>query len=168
MAISICCRSNFQKEISDFFKTEIDFDGYFVRIIDGNIDTLKLTCEPNTMVFWFDSTECSFCEANRLHRLDGLYEMASDDNFSIMTIFSPCVSIERETIERLSLYDLAHPVYVDLGNNFHKNNKAIPSYNACHSFYINNCNQPAFVGDPTNNKKLMILFEKCIEKNPTP
>lgn len=165
MAVSVSCRSKFQKEIGDFMMAEIDTHGCFVRIFDGNIDTLSLSCVSNTMVFWFDSTECSFCEANKLNRLDGLYDMSSNNDFSIMTIFSPCMSMERETIERLSLYDLAHPVYVDLGNKIFKNNKTIPDYKVCHTFYVGNSNRPTFVGDPTNDSKLMRLFEKCVEMN---
>ena len=113
-------------EVSMFSKETIAIPSILTQIMDNETSSFIVPEDNAKMVFWFDSTSCSTCNAKRLSFLDRIYQLSEESGkFEILLIMSPRVAEVEELITVLSLYDLDHPVCIDVNQRFMKNNPQI-------------------------------------------
>ncbi len=136
-----------------------------VEVYDGEKRSAEIKSGLPKMVYWFDSTECSMCNAKRLGYMDRLYAKSLEYGpFEIMLVFSPPVNEATTTLETLSLYDLAHPIILDPGQLFIKANPWMEEYPFFHRFFVDEHGHPLFVGDPLSSDAMWAVFEKIIKQ----
>ena len=148
-----------------FSKEEITVPDGMVRVFDGEISPAESRKDMPKMIYWFDSTQCSMCNAKRLNTLDDLYVLSEKESpFEIVLVFSPEIKDVKSILETMSLFDLAHPVLVDTDQSFIKMNPAMEDYPFFHRFYVDKKGHPQFVGDPTSSQTMWDLFEKTARR----
>lgn len=165
--ISACNRkkSELERLVLAFSKETITIPDGLVRVFDGVIGSAEIRKDLPKMIYWFDSTQCSMCNAKRLNALDSLYVMSEETTpFDIMLVFSPEIKEAGKILETMSFYDLAHPVLVDMDQSFLRLNPAMEDYPFFHRFYVDKKGHPKFVGDPLSSDIMRELFKKVIRR----
>ena len=158
-------KGELERLVQAFSKEEITVPDGLARVFDGEIRPAESRKDMPKMIYWFDSTQCSMCNAKRLNTLDGLYALSEKESpFEVLLVFSPEVKDVRSTLETMSLYDLAHPVLVDTDQSFIKANPSMEDYPSFHRFYVDKKGRPQFVGDPTTSETLWELFENTVRR----
>lgn len=148
-----------------FSKEKITVPDGLVRVFDGETSAAEIRKDLPKMIYWFDSTQCSMCNAKRLSTLDKLFALSEEESpFEILLVFSPEIKDVKKTVETMSLFDLAHPVLVDINQSFMKLNPVMEEYPFFHRFYVDKKGHPQFVGDPISSDAMWELFEKTVQK----
>ena len=146
-------------EVSMFSCETINLPAILTQIMDHETSSFIVPEENAKMVFWFDSTSCSTCNAKRLSYLDRIYQLSEENGkFEVLLIMSPRVAEVEELITILSLYDLDHPVCIDVDQRFMKNNPHLMEYPHCHFFLMDSSGHPQFIGNPVDSDQLWELF----------
>lgn len=92
-----------------------------------------------------------------------LYEMADTVGFPVLTIFSPRADELEEVRLKLMKANYSFPVFVDVNGSFSENNGNIPFDRRFHSFLIDSCNHPVYVGNPMSSDRMFELFVRTID-----
>lgn len=110
---------NWSVMAEDFGKETIKIPSDLVSVFGGEISPVEFRDDRAKMVYWFDSTQCTTCNAKRLDYLDPLYSLSEDlSSFEILLIFSPAVTDVKTIESTLCYYDLAHPILLDRNQSF--------------------------------------------------
>ena len=71
-------KGELERLVQAFSKEEITVPDGLVRVFDGEIRPAESRKDMPKMIYWFDSTQCSMCNAKRLNTLDGLYALSEN------------------------------------------------------------------------------------------
>ncbi len=120
------------------------------------------------IVIWYDSTECSICRINDLHKYKSFEQYCQNLAFGLDVIF--LFSPAKETVSQLceeahfdtKLHD--YPIYIDTANMFAKLNPCIPANKLMHSFLLDATNRVVLVGNPMQNQAMFDLYKKTIDE----
>ena len=160
--VSVACnekKGELAQMAEAFAKEKIEIPDGLIQVYEGETRPVKIKKDQPKMIYWFDSTQCSMCNAKRLKTLDSLYVLSETVSpFDILLVFSPKTRDVKTTLETMSLYDLAHPVLVDVAQSFIQSNPALVNYPFFHQFYVDKNGHPRFVGDPTSSDVMRDLF----------
>ncbi len=151
-------------EVTLFSKEVITIPSILTQIKNYEASSILIQEGKAKMVFWFDSTSCTTCNAKRLSYLDRLYELSDNSGlFDVLLIMSPHVSEVEELLAVLCLYDLDHPICIDVNQQFIKCNPQMRDYPHCHFFLLDSFGHPQFVGNPVDSYQLWELFCTAME-----
>lgn len=154
-----------ERMAQNFSRETITVPSGLVQVFDGQSGAADLRENMPKMIYWFDSTQCSMCNAKRLAYLDPLYRLAETESpFDVLLVFSPEAKDAKKTVETMELFDLAHPVLIDMNQSFYKANPAMEDYPFFHRFYMDAKGHPKFVGDPISSEELWTVFEDVVRK----
>lgn len=153
--------SQLERMAEDFGKETIKIPSDLVSVFGGEISPVEFRDDRAKMVYWFDSTQCTTCNAKRLDYLDPLYSLSEDlSSFEILLIFSPAVTDVKTIESTLCYYDLAHPILLDRNQSFYKMNPIMTEYPFFQRFYMDKEGHPKFVGDPVSSESMWTIFRK--------
>lgn len=149
------------KMLKDFEETRITIPQDMIMIQNGELRPYDIHGETPIFIIYVSPAECSSCRISHLDKYEDLFSMADSLGFLIMIILSPNED-QREYIQDLLIQARFHyPVYIDSYSEF-ANQNIIPEDNRFHSFLINSDNNPIFVGDPTANDRMHVLFSAIL------
>jgi len=153
-----------EKQLEKFIGTEISFPENMQANLQGR-DTLILSNALMKMVVWYDSIVCSSCHIQQIHEWNEIVQYADSigDVFDLVFIFSSKARDLYNVNIAMRKAVFKHPVYIDKGNYFHKNNPDIPSDNRLHTFLLDVNNKVILVGNPLYNKTLWELYKEQIQ-----
>jgi len=114
------------------------------------------------LVSYVDSLSCTQCFLNAaVVTWSNLMNKFEDSDFNLVIVFH---SQDIEGLrEQFKTYNLDIPFFIDFYGDFEESNK-LPSERVLHTFLLED-NTVVLAGDPSNNSKLMQLYEKEIAKN---
>jgi len=153
-----CNRNNLEKQLINFSGTEIFFPESLQANQQGRDTLMILTHAPLKIVVWCDSIGC--CSSCRIKRLLEWNEFG--DVFEPIFIFSTKANEQHSIHNTLRTSGFKHPVYIDKGNFFRKNNPDIPSDARLHTFLLDENNKVILIGNPINNEMLWELYKEQI------
>ncbi len=154
-----------ERMAQNFSRETITVPSDLVQVFDGKASVPEIRENMPKLIYWFDSTQCSMCNAKRLAYLDPLYRLAETETpYEVLLVFSPEVKDARKTVETMGLFDLAHPVLIDMNQSFYKANPAMEDYPFFHRFYVDAKGHPQFIGDPISSEDLWKVFEDVVRK----
>ena len=115
------------------------------------------------MVVYYDSTVCNMCQISHLYDQVQLYELMSfSKDCEIVTIFSPVQEEYDIVMAELMRIDFPYPIYLDFNKSFEKANPGLPDDKRFHSFLLDRDGHPVFIGNPTANEQLWVLFREVL------
>jgi len=111
------------------------------------------------LVFYVDSLSCTQCYFNMaIPAWAKLMNKFENSDFNLMIVFH---SQDIESLrEQFKTYNLDIPFFVDLYGEFEESNK-LPDERILHTFLLEG-NSVVLAGDPSNNPKLLQLYEQKI------
>jgi hypothetical protein len=113
------------------------------------------------LVFYVDSSSCNQCYLNMaIVTWSNLMNKFENKDFNLYIIFHSQDIEELQTL--FKSYNLDIPFFIDLYGDFMNENK-LPPTNILHTFLLED-NIVILAGDPSNNSKLLRLYEQEIIK----
>ena len=115
------------------------------------------------MVIYNDSLECSSCKIMHMEDVKDLYELSEEyPGLGIYTIFSPRQLEYDGAMVDLMRLNYPYALYVDMDGAFEKANPGLPDDKRFHSFLLDRDGHPVFIGNPTANEQLWVLFKEVL------
>ena len=158
-----CKQSNnnsLQRHLREFVGTEITIPESLLLFNDTNHyirEDVKYK-----LVFYVDSLSCTQCFLNAgVVTWANLMNKFESRDFNLVIVFH---SQDIEVLQELfKTYNLDIPFFIDFYGDFEESNN-LPSERMLHTFLLKD-NTVVLAGDPSNNPKLLQLYEKEIAKN---
>lgn len=152
-------------DLRQFRKTTINLSVSCEVVKNRNISKGVLPTGKETMIVYYDSTECNKCKINHLIDFLSLYDDADNKGtYNVVTIFAPRQEEYDEVMASLMKQDFPYPIYVDFDGSFRKANRCIPEDKRFHSFLLDKDGHPVFVGNPVSSEKMHELFKRALEE----
>ena len=107
-------------------------------------------------IFFADSNECASCVMDSLYDYIEYIENVTrerEEKLGFYFIFSPKPNDLAKVRNKVLHSNIKHPVYIDSGSFFVKENRHIPSEPMFHTFLINQNDSIVLVGNPVKNQK---------------
>jgi len=162
-----CTQQRFVKSVKQFVGQQIsmsvDWDAYW-----KGKDTLlpDFTKAPIKLVVWYDSHDCTSCEANHMYSWGNIANYADSiaQWFNIIFLFTPKKEDRHELNMALKREQFDYPVFIDSNGSFSKQNPILPKNRQLRSFLLDKNNRVVMVGNPLHNPKLWMLYKNTIQK----
>ena len=163
-----CEKNKIKKQAKLLYTQEISFPATMLCLEGEKYKFLDLCESHPRIVIWYDSTECSICRINDLHKYKSFEQYCQNLAFGpdVIFLFSPT----RETVSQLceeapsntKLHD--YPIYIDTANMFAKLNPCIPENKLMHSFLLDATSLVSLVGNPIQNQAMFDLYKMTIDE----
>lgn len=146
--------------------------------VSFNTDSLELLCTGlhNHMndsfapilklVVYHDSTVCTSCVFQKLHKWDDFIEKAKahKGNLELYFIFSPPSNEQHLLKVMVKNYKPKMPIYMDTAGVFRRTTPQLPSNPMLHTFLLDENNEVLVVGNPLENEKIDRMFWRTVKE----
>lgn len=163
--ISACHDFTLSWKVRIFKNTKICFPAELLIVNKGIISSTKGDMSgKETLIIYYDESECSACVINHLAESVNKYKTISKSNgCNVVILFSPLPENAQKVLINLIDAHLNFPIYIDQYGEFRSLNPRIPDDKRFHSFLLNKNGYPIYVGNPLNSQKLFDIFIKTLE-----
>ena len=163
--ISACHDFTLSWKVRIFKNTKICFPAELLIVNKGIISSTKGDMSgKETLIIYYDESECSACVINHLAESVNKYKTISKSNgCNVVILFSPLPENAQEVLINLIDAHLNFPIYIVQYGEFRSLNPRIPDDKRFHSFLLNKNGYPIYVGNPLNSQKLFDIFIKTLE-----
>lgn len=116
-------------------------------------------------IHYMDSTTCIPCEFGYFHKWDSILAIDSltSGKIKFYFIINPSYEYKHSITRHYQISDIKYPIFIDSCSYFEKGNKHFPKSKIFHSFLLNEFNQVIYVGNPTADSSLCLLFYNIIK-----
>lgn len=162
-SVALLCCSISKTDMQRMIKSRIYIPRTMPSICDGMISDYADISGKVKLVYYNSSDVCTYCNINRLYRLEPLYNLYDNKLFSIFIIFAPQKGEYEKVISFLQDSDFKHQVLVDKNRKFIAKNNFIPDNAIYHCFLMDKNDEIVLVGDPVASDAMWNLFKATLD-----
>lgn len=168
MMISCNSRDRINKEIKNFYHSQIELPLDSMMNLSSKTHTLNYDRTKYIYVMYVDSTSCSDCAISHLSDWSQLYliDNYKDSVLNHLFIIAP----KREQyihVSKLVAKDTVFNkfVFIDTTGVFERSNPNLPTNKLLHTFLINRQRKVELIGNPLDNTQIKKMLAKLLEQN---
>lgn len=168
MMCLVSCKKNRTYHIVDnLYNKEITISKELIPISGSEFNNMYSDPEAS-LLFWFDSTECSICKFERMSLFEDIFIFCRDSveehKINVLVLFSPSSFQIDDFFEVLNNTKSKYPLLFDKSNRFSLDNNFLPHSRTYHTFLLDKDNKIILVGSPIVNERIWILYKSTLKE----